>query len=155
MAYLMQKNPGKKRKANVKSHQEGKYYKRPAEIPTPKRKKVPSVQNGKRKLNNVKGSYISQGDNTKQKEDHLISEKLSTTKIRSDKLMKKAEKERNSSEDDHVSRIRRKALPWGGQITYKNSSVCLVNTCPIDNLLYLIHLVVIHNPNVQAWLISN
>ena len=145
----------KKRKANVKSHQEGKYYKRPAEIPTPKRKKVPSVQNGKRKLNNVKGSYISQGDNTKQKEDHLISEKLSTTKIRSDKLMKKAEKERNSSEDDHVSRIRRKALPWGGQITYKNSSVCLVNTCPIDNLLYLIHLVVIHNPNVQAWLISN
>ena len=52
MAYLMQKN-------HVKSHQEGKYYKRPAEIPTPKRKKVPSIQNGKGKLNNVKWSYTS------------------------------------------------------------------------------------------------
>ena len=69
--------------------------------------------------------------------------------------MKKAEKERNSSDDDHVSRIRRKALPWVGQITYTNSSVCLVNTCPIDNLLYLNHLVVMHNPNVQAWLMGN
>ena len=67
MAYLMQKNHGEKRKANVKSHQEEKYYKRPAEIPTPKQKKVPSIQNyGKGKLNNVKWSYIFKEDNTKK-----------------------------------------------------------------------------------------
>ena len=44
-----------------------------------------------------------------------------------------------------------KAPAWGAQVKYKNELINVVNTCPVDNLLYFNHLILTNNPVIREW----
>ena len=55
---------------------------------------------------------------------------------------------------DKLEGNKKKGLPWGGQIHQGGCVIKLVNTCPVDNLLYMIHVLLQQKPFVRDWFIN-
>ena len=101
----------------------GKYYQVPKEIPKPKMKKTMATK-----------EHTSQSKGSDCLNKHEIKKK--TSKFKKEKEARKTQI---------------KAPAWGAQVKYKNELINVVNTCPVDNLLYFNHLILTNNPVIREW----
>ncbi|MES9880808.1 MAG: hypothetical protein ABW185_08000 [Sedimenticola sp.] len=105
-----------------KQKRKPKYYSTPRKMPTPKKKKPTAVseQPSKKKRRHIMKV---------KREENIISTKMTNRKH-----------DQIGSTERKQSDVPNKNIPsWGGQVMVNNNVIKLVNTCPVDNMLYIMY----------------